>query len=658
MDNQKKYRNIANQMKSRESQLHIELDFIFKKNIFWDPIYLAHSEWLEHIPFAFWLVDALQPRKIVEIGTNDGSSYFSFCQAVANLELDTQCFSINTWSGAEHSSENYEDAYSQVSIHNKENHFSFSTLMRSIPEQALEHFEEGSIDLLHIDGLHTLDAVRQTFENWLPKLSPSAVVIMHDTNIRTRGFGVFRFFNELKAIYPHFEFAHGNGLGVIGVGNKQHTSMQALYRLSSKPSTLQQAKDIFSRLGKVCCDSRATFELQQKMDRQASEYKEALIYEQEQHALERGHITARINSQHQEIEALHAKLAEYQAQEHKFDAQQGALKTLQAEAKTNQARLEQERDLALHARRQLEINNATLSQQLAQAREQKFDAQQSALKTLQADLDTQTRRLNEAKAYQARLVQERDIALHAQHQLESINTEISQQLAQKLEQIRNADHAQTQLQGERDTLVTQCKQIERDLVDSHQRLHAIEQRHQDDLAQLQQQVSELTEHRLVLEANIAERFHELAAITRHAEHLTRELESKDQQLIHARERALRLKRSVSWKLTAPVRAIVRPFKKKNESSVAAMSTIEQIAYSGLFDEHWYREQYPDVANSSLSPIEHYLEMGAEQGYNPSPEFDTRWYINTYPDVAQSAINPLLHYIMHGQAEQRHCLPTT
>jgi len=89
-----------------------------------------------------------------------------------------------------------------------------------------------------------------------------------------------------------------------------------------------------------------------------------------------------------------------------------------------------------------------------------------------------------------------------------------------------------------------------------------------------------------------------------------------------------------------------------------MSTIEQIAYSGLFDEHWYREQYPDVANSSLSPIEHYLEMGAEQGYNPSPEFDTRWYINTYPDVAQSAINPLLHYIMHGQAEQRHCLPTT
>jgi hypothetical protein len=664
MDNQQEYRNIASQIKSSGTQISTDIGFILKGHIFWSPMYLARSAWLEHIPFAFWLVDALQPRKIVEIGTHDGSSYFSFCQAVANLELDAQCFAINTWSGEEHESTDGEDVYSQVSKYNNENYFSFSTLIRSTPEEALENFEEESIDLLHIDGLHTLDAVRHNFESWLPKLSPNAVVIMHDTNIRKRGFGVFRVFNELKALYPHFEFSHGNGLGVVGVGNKQHASMQALYALSSKPSILQQAKEIFSRLGKACSDSRAKFELKQEMDRQASEYKEARLYEQEQHALERGHITARLNSQHQEIEALHVKLAQYQERENKFEAQQSALKTRLAdqdnqlaEAKTHQTRLAQERDLALHAQRQLETNHTALSQQLAQALEHKFDAQQSALKTLQADLDTQARRLTEAKAHQARLAQERDLALYAQRQLETTNAELSQQLAQTLERIRETAHVQTQLQCERDTLATQCKQIEREPLDSHQRLHETAQRHQDDLGQLQQQISTLTEHSLVLEANIAERFHELAAITRHAENLTRELESKDQQLKHARERAQRLKKSVSWKLTAPVRAIARPFKNKSESSTAAMSAIEQIAYSGLFDEHWYREHYPEVANSSLSAIEHYLEMGAEQGYNPSPVFDTRWYINTYPDVAQSAINPLLHYIMHGQAEQRHCLPT-
>ncbi len=477
MNHRQEDRDMAAQEKSSETKYSTELDFIFKRQLFWNPSYLAQSTWLEHIPFAFWLVDALQPRKIVELGTHYGSSYFSFCQAVAKLELDTQCFAIDTWSGDKHVSTDSEEIYTQVAEYNQLNYFSFSTLIRSTFDQALEHFEEGSIDLLHIDGLHTLDAVRHDFESWLPKLSPSAVVIMHDTNVRKRGFGVFQFFNELKRHYPHCEFSHGHGLGVVGIGNKQHASMQALYALSSKPFALQQVKEIFSHLGKACSDSQAKSELKQEMDRQAREYKETWQYEQEQHALERGRIAARDNSQHQERE------------------------------------------------------------------------------------------------------------------------------------------------------------------------------------QLLQQISALTEHHSALEASIAERFHELAAMTRHTEILTRELENKEHQLQQAKERAQRLKETVSWKLTAPVRAIARTFKDKGEPNTGTMNAIERIANSGLFDEHWYREHYPEVANSSLSAIEHYLELGAEQGYNPSQVFDTRWYINTYPDVAQCAINPLIHYIMHGQAELRHCLPT-
>ncbi|MFM5576753.1 class I SAM-dependent methyltransferase [Aeromonas sp. 602200] len=665
MDNQQEYRDTTSRTTTLEKEWNTNIDFILKRNIFWEPTYLAHSAWLEHIPFAFWLVDVLQPRNIVELGTHDGSSYFSFCQAVANLEFDTQCFAINTWSEEGNNSVDSEKLYSQVSNYNQDNYSSFSKLIISNPEDALENFEKESIDLLHINGLYTVDAIHHVFESWLPKLSQKAVVIIHDTNTRKRGNGVFRFFNELKVLYPHFEFSHGNGLGVVGVGNKQNVTMQALYALASKPSILLQVKEIFSRLGKACSDSRAKLELKQEIERLVREYKEAQLYAQEQHALERGHITTLLNSQHQEIEALQIKLAQYQEREKMLEAKHIALKSLYAdldnklaEAKTHQARLAQERDLAVDAQRQLEADYAVLSQKRAQALEHKLDAQQSALTTLQADLAAQARRLTEAKAHQARLVQERDMALHLQHQLEATNTKLSQQLAQTLEQIRKSGQAQTVLQGERDTWVTQFKQIERDLVDSHQRLHASEQRHKDELTQLQQQVSALTDQRIVLEANIAERFNELAAITRHAENLTRELESKEKQLVQAKERAQRLKKSVSWKLTAPVRAIVRPFKKKNESNVVAKSAIELIVNSGLFDESWYREHYPEVANSSLSALEHYLEVGAEQGYNPSPVFDTSWYINTYPDVAQSAINPLLHYIMHGQAEQRNCLPKT
>lgn len=47
--------------------------------------------------------------------------------------------------------------------------------------------------------------------------------------------------------------------------------------------------------------------------------------------------------------------------------------------------------------------------------------------------------------------------------------------------------------------------------------------------------------------------------------------------------------------------------------------------SGLFDEDWYRTTYPDVAQSGLDPIEHYLTIGARDGRNPGPLFDTAYY---------------------------------
>jgi len=54
----------------------------------WQPEFRARSAWTEHAPFAFWLVSVLRPRRIVELGTFRGYSYFAFCQAVAALDLD------------------------------------------------------------------------------------------------------------------------------------------------------------------------------------------------------------------------------------------------------------------------------------------------------------------------------------------------------------------------------------------------------------------------------------------------------------------------------------------------------------------------------------------------------------------------------------------
>jgi len=80
---------------------------------------------------------------------------------------------------------------------------------------------------------------------------------------------------------------------------------------------------------------------------------------------------------------------------------------------------------------------------------------------------------------------------------------------------------------------------------------------------------------------------------------------------------------------------------------------ELVRQSGYFDEAWYLEQYPDVAQAGVDPIEHYLRAGFSEGRNPGPRFDTRWYLEAYPDVAQAGMNPLLHYIKFGRDEGRY-----
>ncbi|MBA3352935.1 MAG: class I SAM-dependent methyltransferase [Blastocatellia bacterium] len=211
------------------------------------PIWLEETAWAGHLPFAMFLISALRPRIFVELGVDRGVSYCTFCQAVKSVGTGTQCFGIDTWQGDEHAGERSEEVQTKLREHHDPLYSGFSKLVRSTFDEALASFADGTIDLLHIDGFHTYDAVRHDHETWLSKMSDMGIVIFHDTTVRERDFGVWKYWSEITKGRPNFEFLHSHGLGVLSVGKTIPDPLKFLFE--ADPQDQQLIRNFFETLG-------------------------------------------------------------------------------------------------------------------------------------------------------------------------------------------------------------------------------------------------------------------------------------------------------------------------------------------------------------------------------------------------------------------------
>lgn len=210
--------------------------------------YLGESSWYEHGSFMVWLVKNLKPEVFVELGSHYGYSYFAACQSIKSNKLNSAAYAIDTWQGDEHAGFYGHEVFETVSKINQDKYSDFSKLLRMTFDAGLNEFSDNSVDLLHIDGLHTYEAVAHDFDSWKSKLSNNAIVLFHDIHEHRDDFEVNKFWNELKNIYPTFEFFHEHGLGVLKFGTSG-TSVDFLFENQTDDNQQNLLRYIFRSSG-------------------------------------------------------------------------------------------------------------------------------------------------------------------------------------------------------------------------------------------------------------------------------------------------------------------------------------------------------------------------------------------------------------------------
>ncbi|ABM40808.1 hypothetical protein Ajs_0558 [Acidovorax sp. JS42] len=74
-----------------------------------------------------------------------------------------------------------------------------------------------------------------------------------------------------------------------------------------------------------------------------------------------------------------------------------------------------------------------------------------------------------------------------------------------------------------------------------------------------------------------------------------------------------------------------------------------------FDSFFYGQQYMADYQGTLSPIEHFVQIGAARGYKPNATFDPTYYKNAFADLKNTDFNAadlLYHFMQYGLDEGR------
>jgi predicted O-methyltransferase YrrM len=136
---------------------------------------------------------------IVEIGSFAGESSYIFARAVNQLHCIDPWINPKGFDQNNCASEN-DMSMVELCFDHRMQGFKNVTKIKDFSENVLDKFEDGSLDLVYIDSIHTYDCVKQCIKEWLPKIKPGGKIAGHD--YQNKFPGVVKAIDEFKGNRP------------------------------------------------------------------------------------------------------------------------------------------------------------------------------------------------------------------------------------------------------------------------------------------------------------------------------------------------------------------------------------------------------------------------------------------------------------------------
>ena len=177
------------------------------------------TAWTDHITFAQWIVNKQQPEVIVDLGVAFG--YSSFCFGLPKIG---KIYGIDTFEGDPMSGHN--NTFDYVKQKRKELNMNNITFIKGYFGLVAKQWKK-PIDILHIDGFHTYNAVKNDYDTWSKFVKDDGVILFHDTCVPH--YGVREFFDKIPLSKTNFTCSHG--LGVVSKNSNLIKEIQETFQL-------------------------------------------------------------------------------------------------------------------------------------------------------------------------------------------------------------------------------------------------------------------------------------------------------------------------------------------------------------------------------------------------------------------------------------------